>query len=159
MRKATQTKAEQATNIQQAVQAQAIVDADVTTVSEQPKVAKPVTKVTKPVVKATQTTKPTKNVVVAQEEIDLKKSSGRNFYAVKIKNGREVAYAFETVAQRKRWMMKQEEGSAKEITAPDVYRLLQKGRNDLLCANRANRVYVIESKSEVNLEKGQRLVM
>lgn len=99
--------------------------------------------------------------VVAKDmqESNVTKTSGRNFYAVKTSDNKEVAYAFETVAQRKRWMQKQEEGTVKEITAPDVYRLLQKGRNDFLCANRFNRVYVIESKDKVQIEKGQRLVM
>lgn len=90
---------------------------------------------------------------------EIVKSSGRNFYAVKIQNGKEVAYAFETVANRKRWLDKQEAGTAKEMTAPDVYNLLQKGRNDHLCANRFNRVYVVDSIDAVNVEKGQRLVM
>lgn len=105
-------------------------------------------------------TKATTKVAVEQQLTgEIKKTSGRNFYAVKTVDGKESAYAFETVAQRKRWMDKQEAGTTKEITAPDVYRLLQKGRNDFLCANRFNRVYVIESKDEVKIDKGQRLVM
>lgn len=104
-------------------------------------------------------TKATTKVVEQQPITDVKKTSGRNFYAVKTVDGKDAAYAFETVAQRKRWMDKQEAGTTKEITAPDVYVLLQKGRNDHLCANRFNRVYVIESKDEVKVDKGQRLVM
>lgn len=92
-------------------------------------------------------------------KINVVKSSGRNFYAVKNQNGKEVAFAFETVANRKRWLDKQEDDSAREISAPDVYRLLQKGRDDYLCANRFNRVYVIDSVEKVKQDKGQRLVM
>ena len=87
------------------------------------------------------------------------KVSGRNFYAVKDVNGKEQAFAFTTVANRKRWIERQTDGNPREITAPDVYRMLQKGRDDYLCANRFNRVYVIDSVDKVNEDKGQRLVM
>lgn len=90
---------------------------------------------------------------------NVTKTSGRNFYAVKNQNGKEVAFAFETVATRKRWLQKQDPAVAREISAPDVYRLLQKGRDDYLCANRFNRVYVIDSTEKVQPDKGQRLVM
>lgn len=89
----------------------------------------------------------------------IEKSSGRNFYAVKSQNGKDQAFAFETVAARKRWLEKQDNDVAREISAPDVYLLLQKGRGEHLCANRFNRVYVIDSVAQVQADKGQRLVM
>lgn len=93
------------------------------------------------------------------KKTQVEKVSGRNFYAVKMLNGKEQAFAFTTVASRKRWIERQNEGDPREISAPDVYRMLQKGRDDFLCANRFNRVYVIDSAEKVNQDKGQRLVM
>ena len=96
---------------------------------------------------------------IDMSKVSVNKTSGRNFYAVKTVNGKEQAFAFETVANRKRWLDRQVDSDAREISAPDVYRMLQKGRDDYLCANRFNRVYVIDSADKVNTEKGQRLVM
>jgi len=89
---------------------------------------------------------------------NVEKTTGRNFYAVKqTNNGKEVAYAFEKMAARNEWVKKTE--NAKPVTAFEVYQMLHKTSNDVLIANRQNRVIKVSVEDEIFPEKGQRLLI
>lgn len=85
------------------------------------------------------------------------KTSGRHFYAIKTsKTGKDIPYAFNTMATRNEWLEKNE--GTKPVTAFEVYQLLNKHSNELLIANRQNRVLKVAADTEILTEKGQRLI-
>lgn len=85
------------------------------------------------------------------------KTSSRHFYAVKTsKTGKELAYAFTSVANRNEWLDKTE--NTKAVTAFEVYQLLNKHGNESLITNRQNRVLKVPADTEIFPEKGQRLI-
>ena len=87
----------------------------------------------------------------------VEKASGRNFYAVKTDNkGRDIPYAFCTVADRAEWLNKNED--TKQVTAFEVYQMLNKQSNEALIANRRNRVMKVSNQAEIFPEKGHRLI-
>lgn len=88
---------------------------------------------------------------------DEKKASGRHFYATKPDNkGRDIAYAFNTMAERSEWIAKNE--NSKQVTAFEVYQMLNKQSNEILIANRRNRVMKVSNDVELDVSKGQRLI-
>ncbi len=87
----------------------------------------------------------------------VEKTSGRNFYAVKTDNkGRDIPYAFNTMAERSEWLAKNE--NSKQVTAFEVYQMFNKQSNEALIANRRNRVMKVSSDVELDVSKGQRLI-
>lgn len=120
--------------------------------------ANPANNTAKSTPKATSTT--TKKVEKVEEKVvakKLEKTTGRNFYATKPdKSGKEIAYAFERVAERSEWMGKNDD--AKPVTALEVYQMLNKHDTEALIANRNKRVYKIKADEEIEVKKGQRLI-
>lgn len=102
--------------------------------------------------------KKTVNETSSKNATQIEKTSGRNFYAVKqTANGKEIPYAFEKIAKRNEWVERNE--NTKPVSAFEVYQMLHKTSNDVLIANRQNRVLKVSSNDEIFPEKGQRLLI
>lgn len=88
----------------------------------------------------------------------IERTSGRNFYAVKPnRSGNDTPYAFERVNDRNNWMQKH--ADAKSISAMEVYIMMQKQSDDVLIANRNNRVVKLKGDDVIEPKKGQRLLV
>ena len=81
----------------------------------------------------------------------------RHFYALKNEPKGEVPYVFEKVADRNKWLEKYTE--AKPASATEVYKILRKSRTGILASNRNNRVYIVDSIDDINIDKGQKLIL
>lgn len=84
------------------------------------------------------------------------KSASRNFYAVKVNaRGVKQAFAFASVDERNKWMERHE--GSKKASAVEVYGILKRQHNELVLANKNNRVYCVP-EDKFNSNKGHRVV-
>jgi hypothetical protein len=86
----------------------------------------------------------------------LVKSATRNFYAIKTNaGGVKQVFAFVTVDERNKWL-ERHQGSHK-ATAVEVYGILRRQRNEVVLANKNNRVYCVQ-EDKLDMDKGHRVI-
>lgn len=91
--------------------------------------------------------------------VNAEKSASRNFYAMLTDSkGKEIPYGFEKAEDRRRWLERRGE-NAKAASALEVYKMLHKHSSEYIVANRNNRLSKIKAGDELNVDKGQRIVI
>ena len=100
------------------------------------------------------------NGVVAnseQHEQSHSKRNGRHFYASKVNsNGKELVFGFDKVEDRNNWMQKRND--SKILKANDVYKILNRKKDEVVIASNTRRLHVIKA-DKLDDELRQHVVM
>lgn len=100
------------------------------------------------------------NGVVAnseQHEQSHSKRNGRHFYASKVNsNGKELVFGFDKVEDRNNWMQKRND--SKILKANDVYKILNRKKDEVVIASNTHRLHVIKA-DKLDDELRQHVVM
>ena len=96
-------------------------------------------------------------VVANSEHHEHSKRNGRHFYASKVNsNGKELVFGFDKVEDRNNWMQKRND--SKILKANDVYKILNRKKDEVVIASNTHRLHVIKA-DKLDDELRQHVVM
>ena len=96
-------------------------------------------------------------VVANSEQHEHSKRNGRHFYASKVNsNGKELVFGFDKVEDRNNWMQKRND--SKILKANDVYKILNRKKDEVVIASNSRRLRVIKA-DKLDDELRQHVVM
>ena len=96
-------------------------------------------------------------VVANSEQHEQSKRNGRHFYASKVNsNGKELVVGFDKVEDRNNWMQKRND--SKILKANDVYKILNRKKDEVVIASNTHRLRVIKA-DKLDDELRQHVVM